>query len=123
MRKAAFASAVLLTLAVAVFANGAQEGGTPTSSEPKTLRYAFWGNPTAIGVEQDIINEYVKLHPNVTIEPVVSAYADYHSKILVMIAGGSAPDIMRIDSYHFRDFVRAEDQIAGMPSLQSVDSS
>ena len=108
MRKAVLTSIVLLAMAGALFAAGSQEGGAPQSSEPKTLRYAFWGNPTAIGVEQDIINAYVKLHANVTIEPVVSAYADYHSKILVMIAGGSSPEVMRIDSYYFQDFVKVK---------------
>lgn len=71
-----------------------------------TIQYAFWGNPTAIGVEKDIIDEFEKTHPNIKVTPVVAAYNDYHTKLLTMYAGGQAPDVMRIDSYYMADFMK-----------------
>lgn len=71
-----------------------------------TVKYAFWGNPAAIGVEEDIIKEFMKANPKIRVEPVVSGYDDYHTKIMTMIAGGMSPDVMRIDSYYFMDFVK-----------------
>lgn len=77
------------------------------AQEKVTIKYAFWGNPLAIGVEEDILNEFHKEYPNIQVEPIAVAYADYHTKLLTMIAGGLAPDVMRIDSYYFADFMDA----------------
>lgn len=71
-----------------------------------TIKYAFWGNPDAIGVEKDIIDAFEAANPGVKVEPIVSAYGDYHTKLLTMIAGGASPDVMRIDSYYFNDFMQ-----------------
>lgn len=80
----------------------------PAFAAPVTIQYAFWGNPTAIGVEKDIIDEFEKTHPNIKVTPVAIAYNDYHQKILTLMAGGQAPDVMRIDSYFFSDFMRSK---------------
>lgn len=79
-----------------------------TAQTKVTIKYAFWGNPLAIGVEEEILNEFHKEHPNIQVEPIAVAYADYHTKLLTMIAGGLAPDVMRIDSYYFADFMDTE---------------
>lgn len=72
-----------------------------------TIKYAFWGNPAAIGVEEEIIKEFNHLHPGIKIEPIVTGYPDYHPKIMTMIAGGQAPDVMRIDSQFLANFIKA----------------
>ncbi len=98
--------AVLAIFALALGMIGAQ---------PKTtIKYAFWGNPDAIGVEKDIIEEFEALNPGIKVEPVVSGYSDYHTKLLTMIAGGAAPDVMRVDSYYFSDFMK-------VGALRSID--
>ncbi|MDP3176565.1 MAG: sugar ABC transporter substrate-binding protein, partial [Spirochaetaceae bacterium] len=94
--KRALAALAALTLAASLA--GAQA--------KTTIKYAFWGNPDAIGVEKDIIDEFMTLNPGIVVEPVVSAYGDYHTKLLTMIAGGAAPDVMRVDSYYFTDFMK-----------------
>ncbi len=71
-----------------------------------TIQYAFWGDPNAIGVEKDIIEGFEKNHPNIKVTPIVSAYNDYHAKLLTLFAGGQAPDVMRIDSYFMADFMK-----------------
>lgn len=78
----------------------------PASAQVTTIRYAFWGNPTAIGVEQDIIDAFHEAYPDIRVEPIAVAYNDYHPRLLTQIAGGLAPDVMRIDSYYFVDFLR-----------------
>lgn len=97
---------VICMCASMLFANGSEEKASSSAAQsgPVTLKYAFWGNPEAIGVEQDIITAFEKEHPEIKIETVVSAYDDYHTKIQTMIAGNMAPDIMRIDDYYFYDF-------------------
>ena len=81
--------------------------GFGLSAEVTTIKYAFWGNPDAIGVEKDIIDAFEATHPDIKVTPVAVAYNDYHSKILILMAGGQAPDVMRIDSYFFQDFLKA----------------
>lgn len=97
---------VLLGLVMILAAVGAQGSQEPQKSGPVTLKYAFWGNPDAIGVEQDIIKAFEEKHPDIKIEPIVSGYADYHTKLMTMIAGNMAPDVMRIDDYYFYDFIK-----------------
>jgi multiple sugar transport system substrate-binding protein len=89
-------AAVALALAAAV----------AFAQSPVTIKYAFWGNPDAIGVEKDIIDQFQNENPGVKVEVVVSGYNDYHTKLLTMIAGGAAPDVMRVDSYYFTDFMK-----------------
>ncbi|NMB45185.1 MAG: sugar ABC transporter substrate-binding protein [Firmicutes bacterium] len=79
---------------------------TAQAKEVTTIRYAFWGNPVAIGVEQDIIDAFHEVHPEIKVIPTAVAYGDYHTKLLTQIAGGMAPDVMRIDSYFFADFMK-----------------
>jgi multiple sugar transport system substrate-binding protein len=105
MKKVLSMLLVALLLGGAVFANGTSEvKKDDISASPITIKYAFWGNPDAIGVEKDIIDAFEASHPNIKVEPVVSGYSDYHSKLMTMMAGGISPDVMRIDSYYFADF-------------------
>ncbi|MEA5029352.1 putative ABC transporter substrate-binding protein YesO [bioreactor metagenome] len=97
---------LLLSLVMILSVLGAQGAQETKQSGPVTLKYAFWGNPDAIGVEQDIIKAFEEKHPDIKIEPIVSGYADYHTKLMTMIAGNMAPDVMRIDDYYFYDFIK-----------------
>ncbi|MDT3358614.1 MAG: sugar ABC transporter substrate-binding protein [Spirochaetota bacterium] len=97
---------LLLSLVMILSVLGAQGAQETKQSGPVTLKYAFWGNPDAIGVEQDIIKAFEAKHPDIKIEPIVSGYADYHTKLMTMIAGNMAPDVMRIDDYYFYDFIK-----------------
>ncbi|NCC14193.1 MAG: sugar ABC transporter substrate-binding protein [Spirochaetia bacterium] len=97
---------LLLSLVMILSVLGAQGAQETKQSGPVTLKYAFWGNPDAIGVEQDIIKAFEENHPDIKIEPIVSGYADYHTKLMTMIAGNMAPDVMRIDDYYFYDFIK-----------------
>jgi len=81
---------------------------TAGAQEKVKIKYAFWGNPAAIGVEEDILEEFHKQYPGIQVEPIAVPYEDYHTKLLTMIAGGLAPDVMRIDSYYFADFMNAQ---------------
>jgi multiple sugar transport system substrate-binding protein len=103
MKKLTVVLLVLLIPAM-IFAGGKKEADTGVT----TIRYSFWGNPDAIGVEQDIIDAFEAENPDIKVEPVVVGYGDYHSRLFTLIAGGSTPDVMRIDSYYIQDFVEAD---------------
>ncbi|WP_369018674.1 sugar ABC transporter substrate-binding protein [Thermatribacter velox] len=80
---------------------------TAGAQERVKIKYAFWGNPMSIGIEEEIIKQFQKTYPNIEIEPIAAPHAEYHTKLLTMIAGGLAPDVMRINSYYFADFMDA----------------
>jgi multiple sugar transport system substrate-binding protein len=107
MKRVAIAGIVFVFVAVFSFANGSQENTASGTATTTTVQYAFWGNPDAIGVEDDIIKAFEAQNPSIKITPVVSGYSDYHTKLLTLIAGGAAPDVMRVDSYFFGDFLKA----------------
>ena len=87
-----------------IFANGTSESKAK-SDDQIVLTYAFWGSPDAIGVEADLIEAFEAKYPNIKVEPVVTGYSDYHTKLLTMIAGGAAPDVMRISTQFLPDLV------------------
>lgn len=105
MKKLVSVLLISLLIATSVFAAGVQEAKKPSQDEPITIKYAFWGSPDAIGVEAEIISAFEAKYPNIKVEPVVTGWGDYHTKLLTMIAGGSAPDVMRISSQFLPDFV------------------
>jgi multiple sugar transport system substrate-binding protein len=107
MKKLIVAITMVCALVTFAHARGKEEAAVPSAEQPTTVQYAFWGNPDAIGVEEDIINAFEAKNPSIKIEPVVSGYGEYHTKLLTMIAGGAAPDVMRISSQFFLDFLKA----------------
>jgi multiple sugar transport system substrate-binding protein len=113
MKRLAFFVSVLVAFGMAV------------SAAPTTIKYAFWGNPDAIGVEKDIIDTFEAKNPDVKVTPIAVAYNDYHAKLLIMIAGGQAPDVMRVDSYFFQDFMKnkALKDITGLIKTNKFDTS
>ncbi len=98
LKKIVWSLALIVVLCLAII---------PAFAAPVTIQYAFWGNPTSIGVEKDIIDEFEKAHPNIKVNPVAIAWGDYHQKLLTLMAGGQAPDVMRIGDYYFADFMRS----------------
>ena len=85
----------------AAFAGGRSE---QPAAGTTVIDYAFWGNPTAIGVEEDILAAFHASQDGIRVAPVVSGYAGFHDMLLTQLAGGSGPDVMRVDSYYFADF-------------------
>jgi multiple sugar transport system substrate-binding protein len=98
----------LLAGSVIFAAGGRDQGGTQRAGEVANVKYAFWGSPESIGVEGDIIAAFEAKYSNIKIEPVVTGYGDYHTKLLTMIAGGSAPDLMRISTQFLPDLVASK---------------
>jgi multiple sugar transport system substrate-binding protein len=109
-RKMFLLGVLFLLTGLFVFARGSQQQSAPAGSrsQPVTVKYAFWGSPQALGVEAEIVAAFEAKNPNIKIEPVVSGYGDYHTKLLTMIAGGSAPDVMRISTQFLPDLVASK---------------
>jgi multiple sugar transport system substrate-binding protein len=66
-----------LRIGLALLAAGAI--GTGLTAEE--IKYAFWGNPDAIGVEKDIIDAYEAARSGARVTPIAVEYGTYHESL------------------------------------------
>jgi multiple sugar transport system substrate-binding protein len=88
-----------------------QENETATPTEEEAIELTLWA---WYGGWDDVIAEFNKKYPNVTIKVETSSYGDQATKYLGALAGGTVPDIMVIDSEYFGQFT----SIAGLEDLR-----
>src|SRR5664279_4279410 len=101
------AAATAATAALAA-CSGSSTGSTSTATaddtSPVTLRFAWWGNDVRNKNTAQVIADYMKLHPNVTITGEPGVWASYWDKLSTQVAGNSAPDIIQMDEQYIRDY-------------------
>ena len=69
-----------------------------TSAQPVTITYWHSHNPVETKeLEGTVIPAFEKAHPNIIVQDQVIPTNDFHKKLLTAIAGGTAPDVARID--------------------------
>ncbi len=90
----------LSALACASVASLALSGGA-LAQDQVTLSYAFWDQAQAPAMEQ-IISEFEKDHPNITIKTQVTPWDDYWTKLQTSATGGSAPDVFWMTLAYFK---------------------
>ena len=83
------AAALLVALA------GCGKGGA--SSDPNTIKVAYWGGPEEIVIIQDLIAEWQKSHPDARVRLEHTPFSAYVSRLLTRMAGNVAPDIMAVE--------------------------
>jgi len=81
---------------------------TPTADDtsPVTLRFAWWGDDVRNKNTAQVIADYMKLHPNVTINGEPGVWSSYWDKLSTQVAGNSAPDIIQMDEQYIRDYTK-----------------
>ncbi len=105
-----FIAGVGATAATAALAacgsSSATTASTPTADDtsPVTLRFAWWGNDVRNKNTAQVIADYMKLHPNVTITGEPGVWASYWDKLSTQVAGNNAPDIIQMDEQYIRDY-------------------
>ncbi len=77
---------------------------TADDTSPVTLRFAWWGNDVRNKMTAQVIADYMKLHPNVTITGEPGVWTSYWDKLSTQIAGNTAPDIVQMDEQYIRDY-------------------
>ena len=67
-----------------------------------TVTFTAWVNtPDQLDTYHDLIEEYEKENPSITVEFINTPYNGYREKIFTMSAGGNAPDIITINNEMF----------------------
>lgn len=83
--------------------------GPAAQDDQIVLRYMAWGNPQQLAVEREIIEQFnqgcAQRGQRVRVELFMPPAGGYGQKLRLMLASGSAPDIMRVDHYDFPSLV------------------
>jgi multiple sugar transport system substrate-binding protein len=105
---------LVISLAIAVACLGFAGGGkeTPkaaTAGAKVNLEYWIAGDPYRTKVYQASIDEFMKANPNlnVTVIEEVGDNAQIQQKLLTMIASGTSPDVIHVDTMYVEDMARA----------------
>lgn len=80
-----------------------------SSDEQITLRFAWWGGDERNNATLAVIDQFEKLHPNVSIEGEYSGSDGYHDKLATQLASGTAADIVQVDPEVFPTYVSTGD--------------
>ena len=68
--------------------------GISGQGAPVEIKVAFWGGPDEIRIMEDVIAQWQKTHPCITVKLEHTPYRGYADKLLTRIAGRSSPDII-----------------------------
>jgi len=67
------------------------------SADPVKLVVSFWGGPVKAKAFQQSADAFTKENPNVTIELINIPGSNYTTKLIAMVASGTAPDVININ--------------------------
>ncbi|MDR2094282.1 MAG: ABC transporter substrate-binding protein [Treponema sp.] len=101
---------VALVLVVAVlplFAGGGQgqpSGGAAAPGKTE-IRAAWWGDTKRHELYNQIIDEFQKVNPDITVVREPTSFNDYWDKLSVQVAGGNAPDFLCMHPRFAADYI------------------
>ncbi|MBV7330479.1 substrate-binding domain-containing protein [Chloroflexi bacterium TSY] len=98
---AATGAALVACTPAAPGASSSESGGG--ASEAIQLSYTSWGNETRLNSDEENITAFVEQNAGIEVE-FIGISSDYASQLLTMIAGGTAPDVMRINAWSTHAF-------------------
>ncbi|MBW2121516.1 MAG: sugar ABC transporter substrate-binding protein, partial [Deltaproteobacteria bacterium] len=82
------------------------------AAEKKTIRFTVWGSPSSNEVYKQVVDEFEKRNPDITVELMMLPWSAYHRKILTMVAAGSKLDVMRLANSYFPQFMEKKALLA-----------
>ena len=91
-------------------------------NEEKSNSFAWWGGDERNAATQAVIEQFMALHPGVTIEGEPGSSDGYHDKLATQLASGTAPDIVQIDPETMPTFVDSGDYFVDLNTM-GVDMS
>ena len=98
-------AAFILFSTVLMAAGGRQGSGAQAATGgPVEIRARYWGEAKRFELYDKIIQEFEKVHPNVTVIREPSTWGEYWDKLNVQIAGGNAPDFLNMHPQYAADY-------------------
>ncbi|TCL58608.1 oligogalacturonide transport system substrate-binding protein [Hydrogenispora ethanolica] len=90
--------AILLMGMLLLLPSLAERQPAAAKDAPVTLRFCWWGSDPRHKATLNALNAYMKKNPHVKIEAEYMGYDGYYKKLLTQLAGGTAPDVMQLDT-------------------------
>ncbi|MDR0656921.1 MAG: extracellular solute-binding protein [Treponema sp.] len=98
---------MLVMMALSLFGGGGQQGagGSASESGKVEIRAAWWGDTKRHTLYNQIVDEFEKANPGITVVREPSSFNDYWDKMAVQVAGGNAPDFLCIHPRFANDYI------------------
>ncbi|NEW09483.1 extracellular solute-binding protein [Paenibacillus sp. SYP-B3998] len=77
-------------------AGSAAPGASTKSVEPVTIEYWQYTFPTKVDLVNELILEFQKLHPHITVKQTNFPYDQYNEKVATLVPAGKGPDIINL---------------------------
>ena len=102
----ALATGAALILAGCAGGSTSAPDATPTfdPDEKVSLDLAFWGNDVRADLYNQVIAEFNKQYPNITVNTSFLAFPEFWEKRQTEAAGGGLPDVMQFDYSYLRQY-------------------
>lgn len=79
-------------------------GGKKAAGGVGSIRFSSYGDPTKLKLRSDLAAKFTSEHPKIKVGFEGVASADYWDKLATEIAGGTATDVINIDSPHISQY-------------------
>lgn len=96
-----------------------QTAENPNNEEIK-LRFMWWGDDVRHQATLDVIEQYEKEHPNVTIEAEYGGYDGYFEKLTTQLSGGTVADIIQYNANTVSDLMAIGDVFVNLEDYADV---
>ena len=97
-----------------------EEQTAESSDEKIKLRFMWWGDDVRHQATLDVIEQYEKEHPNVTIEAEYGGYDGYFEKLTTQLSGGTVADIIQYNANTVSDLMAIGDVFVNLEDYADV---
>jgi len=88
------------------------------TDEPVTLRFMWWGGDERNNATLEVIDQFMELYPNVTIEPEYGGNEGYKEKLVTQLYSETAADLIQCDPAWFFELVENGDYFVDYKEYQ-----
>ncbi len=85
-------------IAILSFSLAACGKSSESSAKTEEIRISWWGGDARNIVKQEAITAFEKENPTIKVNAEFSGYGGYQEKMTTQLSGGTAPDVIRLDS-------------------------
>ncbi|MBO1752473.1 extracellular solute-binding protein [Actinotalea sp. BY-33] len=100
----------------------------PAAEGEATIRFAWWGSDTRHEVTQEILDNFMEEHPDITVVSDFTDWNGYWDKLATTVAAGDTPDVITQEERYLRDYASRNvladlNEFSGTIDLSSIDDS
>lgn len=77
---------------------GGKSGSSEASGGKEEVRISWWGGDTRNKAIQEAIKKFEEKNPDIKVKAEFGGYTGYQQKLTTQLSGGTAPDVVRVDS-------------------------